>query len=109
VDFANRLLGGAVLSRGRVQEEVRFSACPELLAACLWAESMEDNEAIVISGFQQFADTCGYAAGLEFVGEHASEAEVCKGSYAPTTYIHVMTFARVWIPVASLCHMQVQK
>ncbi len=32
VDFANMYIGGGVLDDGRVQEELRFTICPELIA-----------------------------------------------------------------------------
>ncbi|XP_052784213.1 uncharacterized protein LOC128220022 [Mya arenaria] len=85
VDFANRFIGGGVLGRGRVQEEVRFTVCPELVAAMLFMESMEENEAIVISGFQQYSMMCGYAAGLEFVGDNEDKAEVDERGNLKTT------------------------
>ncbi len=31
VDFASRVVGGGVLGQGLVQEEIRFSVCPELI------------------------------------------------------------------------------
>lgn len=68
------------MGRGRVQEEIRFSVCPELLVSLLFMESMEENEAIVICGFEQFSATCGYAADLEFVGDHKDSAEVRTGT-----------------------------
>ena len=76
MDFANRYIGGGTLGRGRVQEEIRFMVCPELLVSLLFMEAMQENEAIHISGFEQFAATCGYAASLEFVGDHRDPAEV---------------------------------
>ncbi|WAR27440.1 PARG1-like protein [Mya arenaria] len=67
------------------QEEVRFTVCPELVAAMLFMESMEENEAIVISGFQQYSMMCGYAAGLEFVGDNEDKAEVDERGNLKTT------------------------
>ncbi|XP_076454325.1 uncharacterized protein LOC143289235 isoform X2 [Babylonia areolata] len=75
VDFANRAIGGGVLGRGRVQEEIRFSTCPELMAAMLFMEKMEDNEAIIIQGFEQFSTCTGYAASLEFAGPFYDKAK----------------------------------
>lgn len=65
-----------MLGRGRVQEEIRFTVCPELLVSLLFMEAMEENEAIIISGFEQFSTTCGYAASLEFAGDHRDPAQV---------------------------------
>ncbi|XP_041350865.1 uncharacterized protein LOC121369852 [Gigantopelta aegis] len=75
VDFANRYIGGGVLGRGKVQEEIRFCECPELIASLLFMESMEENEAIVMSGFEQFSSHYGYAADLEYGGDFVDPAE----------------------------------
>ncbi|XP_060606264.1 uncharacterized protein LOC132758593 [Ruditapes philippinarum] len=76
VDFANRYIGGGALSRGRVQEEIRFTVCPELIVSMLFMEVMEENEAIIIQGFEQFSAVEGYAASLKYVGDHKDKAEV---------------------------------
>lgn len=76
VDFANRFIGGGVLSRGRVQEEIRFTVCPELMVSMLFMECMDNNEAILIQGYEQFSAVQGYAAGLKFVGDHVDKCEV---------------------------------
>jgi hypothetical protein len=31
VDFANHVVGGGVLGQGLIQEEIRFTVCPELI------------------------------------------------------------------------------
>ena len=49
VDFANKKIGGGVLRGGRVQEEVRFCICPELLISLLIMDHMDPNEAIIIT------------------------------------------------------------
>lgn len=38
VDFANKRVGGGVLGRGSVQEEIRFVICPELIVSRLLTE-----------------------------------------------------------------------
>lgn len=70
VDFANKYIGGGVLGRGRVQEEIRFTVCPELITSLLFMEVMEDNEAIILQGYEQFSKTCGYAGTLQYVGDY---------------------------------------
>lgn len=61
-DFANRTLGGGVLSRGLVQEEIRFLICPELLAGRLvcgeW--DLRNDEVVVCSGVERFSTHSGY-------------------------------------------------
>ena len=56
VDFANRFVGGGVLSHGCVQEEIRFLVCPELIASRLFTERLEDNECLVVTGVERFSD-----------------------------------------------------
>lgn len=75
VDFANRFIGGGVLGRGRVQEEIRFTVCPELIAAMLFMECMDDNEAIIIQGYEQFSETSGYGDSLTYVGDYKDMAQ----------------------------------
>ncbi|KAL3847294.1 hypothetical protein ACJMK2_018213 [Sinanodonta woodiana] len=74
VDFANRYIGGGVLRNGRVQEEIRFSVCPELIVSRLFMEYMEENEAIVIEGYEQFSKTGGYATSLYYMGDFKDPA-----------------------------------
>jgi poly(ADP-ribose) glycohydrolase len=44
VDFANKYLGGGVLTHGCVQEEIRFLICPEMIISRLFTEGLEKNE-----------------------------------------------------------------
>lgn len=39
-----------MLGQGCVQEEIRFICCPELIVSRLFVESLEDNEALIITG-----------------------------------------------------------
>ena len=55
VDFANKLIGGASLAYGCVQEEITFSVCPELNVARLYHAPMGENEAIVLLNAMQFS------------------------------------------------------
>ncbi|XP_062592364.1 uncharacterized protein LOC134253794 [Saccostrea cucullata] len=79
VDFANRYIGGGVLGRGRVQEEIRFTVCPELISSMLFMECMDDNEAIIIHGYEQFSDTEGYGPSLTYAGNHQNCPESAGG------------------------------
>lgn len=67
-DFANRWLGGGVLRRGSVQEEIRFVVAPELLVALIVSPVMRDDEAIWLSGSERFSKTTGYASSLQYAG-----------------------------------------
>ena len=42
----------------------------------LFMEVMDDNEAILIKGFEQFSATIGYASGLQFAGDFKDNIEV---------------------------------
>ncbi|KAI2658189.1 Poly(ADP-ribose) glycohydrolase [Labeo rohita] len=57
VDFANRFVGGGVTGSGLVQEEIRFLINPELIAARLFTEALDDNECLIITGRQTHKDT----------------------------------------------------
>lgn len=72
-DFANRFLGGAVLHSSRVQEEIRFSICPECIVGMLFCESMLANEALFIIGTRQFSRYAGYGGSFKFIGPDLRE------------------------------------
>jgi len=67
-DFANEYVGGGVLRSGLVQEEIRFTICPELIAAMLFSEAMQDTEAISVIGVEQFSCYSGYGDSFRFEG-----------------------------------------
>ena len=52
--------------------------CPELITSMLFMETMEDNEAIVIKGYEQFSLTSGYASGLQFAGDCREQLHVSQ-------------------------------
>jgi len=70
VDFANEYLGGGALSKGCVQEEIRFMINPELIAGMLFLPAMQENEAIEIVGAERFSKYEGYASGFRFAGDY---------------------------------------
>ncbi|XP_021774731.1 poly(ADP-ribose) glycohydrolase 1-like [Chenopodium quinoa] len=76
VDFANKKLGGGALSKGCVQEEIRFMINPELIAGILFLPSMSDNEAIEIVGTERFSNYSGYASTFRYAGNHVDLREV---------------------------------
>ena len=69
-DFANEYIGGGVMIGGTLQEEIRFSTCPECLVANLLCPKMQDHEAILLSGVRQYARFTGYGDGFECIGAH---------------------------------------
>ena len=74
VDFANRFLGGGVLTGGCVQEEMRFSVSPELLAAMIVSPVMEPREAVLVHGAGRFAATAGYGHKMRYAGPFDDDA-----------------------------------
>ncbi|CAM4712794.1 unnamed protein product [Leuciscus chuanchicus] len=70
VDFANRFVGGGVTGSGLVQEEIRFLINPELIAARLFTEALEDNECLIITGTEQFSKYSGYSHTYRWDGNH---------------------------------------
>lgn len=69
MDFANKYIGGGVLSHGCVQEEIRFVICPELLVSLLFTERMNTNEAVLIRGCERFSSYTGYGGTFKWLGE----------------------------------------
>ncbi|XP_021955477.1 poly(ADP-ribose) glycohydrolase isoform X3 [Folsomia candida] len=73
IDFANRLVGGGVTGNGALMEEIRFSICPELIAARLFTEALESNEVMIITGCQQFSLYSGCADTFAFKGTFCND------------------------------------
>ncbi|CAF4035650.1 unnamed protein product [Rotaria sordida] len=70
VDFANKYIGGGVLGSGCVQEEIRFTICPEMLVSLLLCEKMEINECIFLIGCERYSTYKGYANSFQFDGNY---------------------------------------
>ncbi|KAF9964433.1 hypothetical protein BGZ70_006466 [Mortierella alpina] len=70
LDFANKNIGGGVLDKGAVQEEIRFVICPELLIARLFTQQLEANEAILIKGAERYSNYIGYSKTFEWYSDH---------------------------------------
>jgi len=69
-DFANKIIGGGSMDHGCVQEEIKFSICPEMNVSRLYCETMLDNESIVIVGGEQFSKHTGYGDTLGYGGDY---------------------------------------
>lgn len=69
VDFANKYIGGGVLSSGCVQEEIRFLICPELIPSILFSECLERNESLYFVGQERFSNYQGYRDSFKFDGD----------------------------------------
>eukprot|EP00118_Oscarella_pearsei_P008777 m.46863 g.46863 ORF g.46863 m.46863 type:complete len:618 (+) comp33742_c0_seq2:56-1909(+) len=70
VDFANKFVGGGVLSGGCVQEEIRFLVCPELIISRLFTEKLADNECLIVTGVERFSNYDGYSGSFQWTGNH---------------------------------------
>ena len=70
VDFANKKIGGGVLSGGCVQEEIYFLICPEMIVSRLFTECLQPHEALVMIGPERFSDYSGYSDSFEWSGDH---------------------------------------
>lgn len=73
VDFADKYLGGIVLTDGCLQEEIRFVFNPELIAGMLFLPRMSENEAIEIVGAERFSNYKGYDLHFQYDGDHVDE------------------------------------
>lgn len=69
-NFANRLLGGGVLRRGCVQEEIRFCLNPDLFIARLLSEVLGRNDAVLIYGTQRYSAYEGYSQTFKWAGDY---------------------------------------
>ena len=74
VDFANKYIGGGVLSGGCVQEEILFVVEPEAIVSIFFMEKMEDNDAIRIDNLIQFSNYSGYGRSFKY-----EESAIKKG------------------------------
>lgn len=68
VNFANKNIGGKVLSTGCCQEEIKFLTNPELLTCLLMSEPLLDTEVITVSGVIRYSKYVGYGYDLRYIG-----------------------------------------
>lgn len=68
VIFSNRVIGGSVLYKGCLQEEIRFITYPELLISRLFVQNMLENECVIVKGIEHFCKHSGYGAKFQFEG-----------------------------------------
>ncbi|CAF3808845.1 unnamed protein product [Rotaria sordida] len=70
VDFANKYIGGGVLTSGCVQEEIRFVICPEMLLSLLVCEVLKPNECIYLIGCERYSSYKGYSKTFQYDGDY---------------------------------------
>ena len=68
IDFANKYIGGGVLTGGNVQEEILFAVEPEAIVSLFFMEKMGDCDAIGIYSTIQYSDYRGYGFNFTFEG-----------------------------------------
>ena len=78
LDFANAMIGGGVIGRGCVQEEIRFLVCPQLLVTRFFCERMGPREAIKMFGFRQVCKYRGYNDTFKYNGPHSDETRIVQ-------------------------------
>lgn len=66
VDFANAQMHIGRIIASATQEEVLFSACPELFALLPFVDRLQDGEAVVVRGATRVCDYTGYADTFRF-------------------------------------------
>lgn len=74
-DFASDFLGGNVFKRGGTQEETLFSIKPELLISMILVPRINDNEALVVVGAEQFSSYSGFGIAMNFQGNFVDKHE----------------------------------
>ncbi|XP_036450844.1 poly(ADP-ribose) glycohydrolase isoform X2 [Colossoma macropomum] len=94
VDFASKFIGGGVLGRGLVQEEIRFLLSPELIVARLFTEKLADNECLKITGVQTYSVCSGYSDSFKWLGPYKDDTErdEWKRRYCQIVAIDALSF-----------------
>ena len=123
MNFANRYIGGATLDSGRVQEEIRFCICPELIISMLIMGPMDSNEAVIVtvSGRGGEREEGGGEEGgkrekggesreeeEEGGGEEGKREEVQRGGRGRGRCIHGDNGTR-WISTTCYCHCELKE
>lgn len=90
VNFANKNIGGKVLSTGCRQEEIKFLTNPELIACLLMSDPLSDTEVITITGAIRYSKYVGYGYDLRYTGGldkliHDNILEMDALQYTPKT------------------------
>ncbi|CAF2430962.1 unnamed protein product [Rotaria sp. Silwood2] len=61
------------MNDGCVQEEIRFTVCPEMIISLLVCEVMKDDECIFLIGCERYCSYKGYGFGLEFKADFVDD------------------------------------
>ena len=93
-DFANKFLGGGVLSGGCVQEEIRFAICPELVLGSLTCPVMGKREAIQMVGAEQYRHIFSHLLHVVTVYRKRTRALTLENVWQYVHGLHVFTALR---------------
>lgn len=66
-------------------EEIRFSISPELIAARLFTEVLDDDEVLIITGSTQFSKYSGYGDSFKFEGPHEDKKTLDRDRFGRRT------------------------
>ncbi len=58
------------MGNGCVQEEIRFTICPEMLVSLIVCEMMEVDECVFLIGCERYSLYKGYAGSFKFAGNY---------------------------------------
>lgn len=68
INFANKYIGGKVLSSGCCQEEIKFLCSPELIACLIISDPLLDSDIITVSKVMRYSLSSGYGYELKYAG-----------------------------------------
>ena len=75
----NGIVGSSALAQGAAPEELIFAASPELLVGRLLCSRLQNDEVVLISGAEPFAETCGGRLNLSFMAHFYKRPKVSRG------------------------------
>ena len=78
VDFANKFIGGGVLRRGCVQEEILFAVEPEAIVSMFLMEKMEAKDAIRIDNLIKYSNYSGYSRTFKYEGNALKDGKIIR-------------------------------
>ena len=78
IDFANKYIGGGILNKSIVQEEILFTVEPEAIVSMFLMEKMEDNDAIRIDNLIQYSNYSGYSKSFKYENSAINDQKLIK-------------------------------
>jgi len=79
------------LGNSFLQDEIKFTTCPDLIAALFFTETLDDNEALIITGAKPYSTYKGYGRDFEFLGE----ADLCRSCPQVVIAIDAIDFSKL--------------